>query len=590
MMGPWWHKGRKWLAGRQHCCRRSTRSTFTSRPLEIGALAMAPSSSLAAAGGAHQASQQATSRLVSLPLATSALSLAPDTSLAAAGEPPEASTEATALVSLPIEILTLIHSSLLWTDGSVRSCIALEATSTELRSVLHSNTRYGICSVESGCMATATQDDSFRRWMASNGRRIDQLQLQMELRHCTPQLCSFAGVLQAGKVAVTATVVDTLEPLRGLVNLTALVKIGRCKSDCRVSLQPLARLPALQHVDLLLCISPVHTNLAALNSLQKLRALRLEDTFVPYAHRLHSLKQLRHLSPSVRELHLLGFDSIRSLAPLSRLTALACMVLDGFADSDGEGILQPLHALAGLKSLTLRIGGGDHPISLQPLCQLASLTWLRLKGNRDQSFDYDLQPLPALARTLRGLVLEHCVLPNLSILGPLRTALRLLALESGIEQQLASLQLDPMSIPLPHLTSLSISTANAADLDAVGQQLLCLKEFTIQYGTDSVTSLAALASLTRLSYLDLESIRHISSIEPLTTLTGLQHLLLGDCVQLTSLTPLTALQALRMLWLHGCHRLAAPPLVPSACTVHTIGCTIGGVQASGVKDAGQPDC
>jgi hypothetical protein len=222
MMGNWWHKGRKWLVGGKDYRSRSARSTVTSRPLEMGALAMAGSSSLAAAGGAHPGSLQATSRLASLPLATSALSLASDTSLAAAGESHEASTESTTLVSLPIEILALIHSSVLQADPSLRSCLALEATCQPLRSLLHRNTRFQEVSVEGGNLASAVQGASFWSWIAVHGSRVDRLMFHnLGLCHLTPRLCSKAGVLQARAVSVhafmQASAANTLEPLRGLL-------------------------------------------------------------------------------------------------------------------------------------------------------------------------------------------------------------------------------------------------------------------------------------------------------------------------------------------------------------------------------------
>jgi hypothetical protein len=155
----------------------------------------------------------------------SALLVGPDTSLAAAAAG-EGSSQDIDLASLPPEILAIIHSRLLQTDPSLRSCLALEATCKHLRSTLHSNTRYKAVSVKVGNLATA-QVSSFWSWIAAHGRRTDRLLLRnIDLRNSTPALCSQAGLLQAKAVVVTAAVIYTLEPLRGLLNLAAVER--RC--------------------------------------------------------------------------------------------------------------------------------------------------------------------------------------------------------------------------------------------------------------------------------------------------------------------------------------------------------------------------
>jgi hypothetical protein len=154
-----------------------------------------------------------------LPDELSALSLAPaGPSLAAAGDSHEDSMQDATLASLPIEILSLVHSRLLRADPSLRSCLALEATRKHLRSTLRSNTRYKAVVVN-----TAVQGGSFWAWIAAHGWRVDRLVFQdWELHHSTPQLCIQAGVLQAEAVTIQAAVIDTLDPVCGLLNLAAV--------------------------------------------------------------------------------------------------------------------------------------------------------------------------------------------------------------------------------------------------------------------------------------------------------------------------------------------------------------------------------
>jgi hypothetical protein len=450
------------------------------------------------------------------------------------------------LASLPIEILALIHSCVLRADRTLRSCLALEATCKHLRGLLHSNTRFETVFVNAESQAP-TQGSSFWSWIAAHGRRTDSLLLEhLELRHSTPTLCSNAGVLQAGAVVVSAAVVDTLEPLRGLLNLIAVDYEGPNSDDDAaddVSLEPLAGLAALEHLHLSNVVGGT-TTLAPLRSMSALTDLTIHNYAVPRLDDLSSLSKLRAL-------HLLGFGDVTSVAPLSCLTSLTHVVLVGFASLDD---VQPLHALSTLQQLTLGIRSPG-PISLEPLRKLSSLVTLVLKGfGHHNMTDYDLQPLSALSSTLKVLVLHQCVLQNvLSIrsLGPTLRGLTLMECEYQPGFQLA-----PLFTPLACLYSLSMSGTTAADLDAIGQRLTGLVKLNLAH-TEAVTSLAALAPLTRLRSLSLQSCTHVSSIEPLTTLTQLQSLCMLSCLQLTDPSPLTALQSLRQLRLEGCPQLAA---------------------------------
>jgi hypothetical protein len=453
----------------------------------------------------------------------------------------------TTLASFPAEIIALVHSWLLHADPTRRSCLALEATCQHLRSVLLSNTRFEEVSVDARHLDATVGCDSFWSWVAAHGRRTGILRLQhLELRDSTPQLCSHAGVLQARAVTVSAAVIDTLEPLRGLLNLAAVedsTAIMGLAPYCTVSLAPLAGLPALERV-MFRVATVTTTSLAPLSSMAALTSLNMCNTVVPQLDDLSSLSRLR-------DLRLFFFHHVTSVAPVSCLTALTHARLAGFSLLHSGG---PLQALRRLQHLTRSIRS-NQPISLQPLCQLTLLTMLVLHGSRPGNMtDYDLQPVAALSRSLRVLDVSNCVLQNAESIASLGTTLRTLSLmgcDCPPAFQHASV------IPrLQRLTFLSISDATAADLDSIGRQLKRSQMLVISRA-DNVTSLAALAPLTCLSAITLQSCSHLSSIAPLAALAQLETLEVLSCPQLISLSPLTALQSLWQLRLEGCPQLAA---------------------------------
>jgi hypothetical protein len=446
-----------------------------------------------------------------------------------------------ALGRLPAEILPIIHSRLLQADPSLRSCLALEATCKHLRSTLHSIARFAQVSVKAGQLG-----DSFSGWIAANGGRTDNLLLRnVGLRHSTPKLCDLAGVSQARAVAVSAAVIDTLEPLRGLRNLAAVVYEGAAVDAHHVdsvSLEPLAGLPALEEVNLNR-ITAATSSFASLRSMAALTTLNTRNYEAPQLDDLSSLSKLR-------QLELAGFGNVTSLAPLSCLTSVTRMALVLFSSLES---LLPLHTLTRLQSLALALSTGS--IGLEPLRHLTSMTALQLSGSKaaNAMTDYDLRPLSQLSRTLQHLTLNECVLQNLQSIGSLGATLVQLSLV-GCEQQPPGLQLASLLPQLPRLVLLIISDATAADVDAIGQHLKWLHMLHLKRD-DDVTSLAALAPLTRLCSITLKSCSHISSIDPLTALTRLERLHLRSCPQLTSLSPVTALQSLRRLRLEGCPQL-----------------------------------
>jgi internalin A len=447
------------------------------------------------------------------------------------------------LASLPAEILVLVHSWLLQVDPTLCSCLSLEATCKHLRSVLLSDTRFEEVSVDARHLAATAGSDSFWSWIAAHGRRTDVLQLQhLELRDSTPQLCSHPGVLQARAVAVSAAVFDTLEPLRGLLNLAAAeyedFDVGA------LGLEPLLDLPALEHLDLG-TMTAWTTTLAPLCNVATLTSLNLDNYEAAQLDDLRSLSKLQKLA-------LAGFHHVTSVAPLSCLTALTHLAIMQFPSLDS---LVALHALSRLQYLALSIARSG-PISLEPLRQLPSLTTVILNGDSDDNSmtGYDLRPLSGLSRTLEALCMNQCVLGHLPAIRSLGTTLRSLIIRDC--EYPPGVQLASLLTPLSHLTFLGISDTTAADLDAVGQHLKWLQKLAVKHA-NTVTSLAALAPLTHLHTISLESCSHISSIDPLTALTGLQSLHLHACPNLTSLSALTALHSLRQLRLQGCPQLAA---------------------------------
>jgi internalin A len=452
----------------------------------------------------------------------------------------------TTLASLPIQILTLIHSHVFQADATLRSCLALEATCKHLRGLFSSNARFKEVVVKHENLATA-HGDSFWRWIATHGTRTDLLRLQrLELHLSTPRLCSHAGVLEARAVDVNAAIVETLEPLRGLINLAA-VEYSNVSNhpDGSISVAPLAGLPALERVVLGGATATI-TSLAPLCHMAALTSLTLDNFQIPHLDQLRSLSQLS-------ELALRGFPDVTSVAPLSCLTSLTELLIMYFPSLDS---IAPLHALTRLQRLSLVIASSGS-ISLQPLRQLTSLTALVLRGDkeRDTMTEYDLQPLSALSRTLPVLSLQQCVLRSLPSLGSLGPMLRQLTL-MDCECQPPGFQLASLLPHVPRLILLDSSDVTAADLDAIGQHLTCLLFLTLKRA-HRVTSMAALTSLTRLRSITLQSCSHISSIDPLAALTKLTALEVLSCPQLTSLNPLIALQSLRQLRLEGCPQLVA---------------------------------
>jgi hypothetical protein len=188
------------------------------------------------------------------------------------------------------------------------------------------------------------------------------------------------------------------------------------------------------------------------------------------------------------------------------------------------------------------------------------LTTLCLLGSgTGDAIEYDLQPLAALS-CLVTLVLDRCALRNMAAIGALKTLHTIAILRCYVpDEGLAFLPL------LPQLEALILGqVTGAGDLECIAQ-VQSLESLRIMHTESGIQSLAPLSSLTRLSFLGLESCGAVTSIDPLTSLAELTTLRLGSCPLVSSLIPLGALPKLQQLWLQDC-----PGLLDSAAAVHAL--------------------
>jgi hypothetical protein len=246
---------------------------------------------------------------------------------------------------------------------NLRNALALEATSKQLRSLLHSNARFTEVVVADSQHTVSSPGSSFWLWIAAHGCRTGRLVLRdLELRHSTPLLSAQPGVLQASSVVASAAVVATLEPLSGLVNLAEVVVqdaapdaadpadaagaasagTDASASASAVSLEPLAGLPALESIELRwpALRTQGYAPLCRVTGLKRLDITsHLEDA--------SALEGLSGLSTHLTSAILSGFPAATSLAPLSTLTALQAMTLDGFPSVASLAALTHAHQAAG---------------------------------------------------------------------------------------------------------------------------------------------------------------------------------------------------------------------------------------------------
>ncbi|MBU8544711.1 MULTISPECIES: leucine-rich repeat domain-containing protein [Roseomonadaceae] len=279
-----------------------------------------------------------------------------------------------------------------------------------------------------------------------------------------------------------------------------------------VDLAPLARLTALQSLDLsgtrVADLAPL-ANLSALQSLD-LRGTRVAD-LVP----LSSLTALQSLD--------LYSTQVADLAPLYSLTALQSLNLSSTQVAD----LAPLSSLTALQSLNL---WSTKVADLTPLASLTALQSLELSRTEVA----DLAPLSSLT-ALQSLELSHTQVADLAPLSSL-TALQSLNLSTTKVADLA-----PLS-SLTALQSLNLWSTQVADLAPLAS-LTALQSLNLW--STQVADLAPLASLTALRSMDL-SFTQVADLTPLARLTALLNLDLAF-TQVADLAPLASLTALRSM-------------------------------------------
>ena len=372
-------------------------------------------------------------------------------------------------------------------------------------------------------------------------------------------------MLQAGSVAVLATEVATLEPLRGLANLTV---VG-CKEEWHaeaafISLEPLVGLPALTDIELRNAYPRSSVDLALLGGVTALeRRIVISPGLSPALGGLGGLARLRSLALS-------GFQAETSLAPVSCLTSVENVAVLGFPNVSS---LAPLSMLTRLISLELALvtSRDDTTVSLEPLTHLRSLQHLCLRSGSPRSkARYNVQPLVGLSNpqgcevTMLGCTLCSSAAGAHAAAG---TTINILTIAECVLQRG-----QPLShlVPLAGLRTLSINNT-AVDLGGIGPAATRLLLLMLHNVMGDVSSLAPLSTLTTLHYLCLSACSHFSSLDPLTSLTSLRVLCLGSCPQLSSLSPLTTLHMLSSLELQNClPQLAAsapPTLRPILCVV-----------------------
>ena len=314
--------------------------------------------------------------------------------------------------------------------------------------------------------------------------------------------------------------IEDLQPLRGLVNLTAL-NLSECPAV--QDLRPLAGLSSVETLELSFnqgsgrwnailtsldglegLVSLTTLDIRGCKALQDIQALkglvRLTALNLINCQSLSDLSGLEGLS-SLQELNLNGCTAVTRLQALSGLTTLTTLDLSRCAMS----ALRSLSALSGLRSL--RIYSGKHLSDLSGLEGLSSLKGLQLRLCERVT---DLQPLSGLT-SLSTLDLQDC---------------RALVDLSGLEG-------------LVSLTSLDLYECVALqDL----QPLKALKGLTLRFGHPGMGDLSPLKALTNLTTLHLNhgtswswhfANSALSDLSPLKALTSLTLLTLGYCKRLS---------------------------------------------------------
>ncbi len=295
---------------------------------------------------------------------------------------------------------------------------------------------------------------------------------------------------------------------RCAIRITAL----SCTSRSLKDLTPLARLSALQTLDL---SGTQVQNLASLAGLSALQTLHLSRT------RVEDLAPLSGLS-TLQTLNLYG-TRVEDLAPLAGLSALQTLTLSNTRVEN----LAPLAELYALQTLHL---SGAQVQNLAPLARLSTLQVLNLYGTRVE----DLAPLAGLS-ALQALYLSGTQVQNLAPLAGL-SALQYLDLSGTRAENLASLA------GLATLQTLDLSRTKVRNLAPVAG-LSALKTLNLSF--TGVENLKPLAGFYTLQKLELRYTR-IEDLAPLAELSALQTIDLSG-VRVGNLAPLAELPDLRDL-------------------------------------------
>ena len=219
-------------------------------------------------------------------------------------------------------------------------------------------------------------------------------------------------------------------------------------------------------------------------------------------------------------------EQIKSIAPLSGLTGLERLILDGTQVSD----LSPLSGLTALKLLDL---DGTQVSDLSPLSSLTGLETCYLSHTQVS----DLLPLSGL----RGLKVVHLYGTQVSDLSPLSG---LTGLETLMLRGTQVSDLSPLS-GLTGLKDVDLERTQVSDLSPLSG-LTGLKDVDLD-GTQ-VSDLSPLSSLTSLTGLERLILigTQVSDLSPLSGLTGLEMLILRG-TQVSDLSPLSGLNGLRIV-------------------------------------------
>jgi hypothetical protein len=509
----------------------------------------------------------------------------------AAGEP-----QNDYLSNLPAPLLLIIHQ-LVCQPGDLRCRLALEATSKQLQDVFRGNTRIAKVDLHiptglRGVSFATCQANSFWRWLAANGHRLDDLAIWLPCfqkpregsRNPCPFLGHKASISMARALSLNIGQTVPLEVLAGLPNLVGL----RCNvlsfcglqpASSSTSSQPLAAVRGLRSLSLWDSFSlnddPQPDNnarvldcLAAIAQLRGLSHLEMSSRMP-----LSSLDHLASLAPTLQSLHvhpaeqveehsleplacfthlthlsvvLSSPNGVQSLSPLTFLTNLAKLTVSHCRGLPVDG-LAPLASLRqSLRALALvRVRqAAKQPLDLSPLSSLTALHTLDIDG----CYIATLQPVACLSGSLEDLAMVASASAgddSLHMYAPISSMSKLKVLEV-FEQTCSSLEfLRPLATTLEQL---HIDGEEEHSLEPLSA-LTALRQLTVyeQFGSAGAEAVCELSLLQRLT---LECCT--GNLSALSALTGLRELCLDHAENVSDVAPLGALKNLQVLELDDC--------------------------------------